>query len=162
MHLHEPIPLTYRPSDYGTVACGESRVIARVAMYGYPGSIELHATRTPHGWRYHFSNPFGWELVPGRRLSSDTLSLAELIALLEGATVAEGHDAYLTTPICGGINLLPGDVSVGQQREHLRAAADFPVPSSPFYPRLREWYSAEHDSWLDRLLVTCMELRDQA
>ena len=97
-----------------------------------------------------------------REFSRDTLSLGELIASLESSRVTDGEDAWLMSPICGGFNLLPGEPSLAVQREHLRRATQFPVPASPLYPRLREWYADQHDAWLDRHLIECMEIREQA
>lgn len=163
MHLHHTYDLSYRPSRYAdALAIGESVTIARIAMYEEPNTVTLAATMTPHGWRYAFTNPFGWRLAPGREFSRDTLSLGELIASLESSRVADGEDAWLMSPICGGLNLLPGEPPLAVQREHLRRATQFPVPASPLYPRLREWYADQHDAWLDRHLIECMELREQA
>ncbi|MBI5170540.1 MAG: hypothetical protein HZA61_13715 [Candidatus Eisenbacteria bacterium] len=163
MHLHHTYDLSFRPSRYGDgLALGERVTIARIAMYEEPNSVALEATLTAKGWRYAFTNPFGWRLAPGRERSRDPLSLGELIASLESARVADGEDAWLMSPICGGFNLLPGDPPLAVQREHLRRATQFPVPASPLYPRLREWYADQHDAWLDRHLIECMELREQA
>ena len=78
MHLHHTYDLSYRPSRYAdALAIGESVTIARIAMYEEPNTVTLAATLTPHGWRYAFTNPFGWRLAPGREFSRDTLSLGE-------------------------------------------------------------------------------------
>ncbi|MFN7913707.1 MAG: hypothetical protein U0Q55_00095 [Vicinamibacterales bacterium] len=163
MHLHSHIPLGFRPSDYSCApVVGDRAVIAHVAMYEQFGSLALHAVRTRGGWRYDFSNTFGWDLRPGRLVSRDTLTLEELIDSLERATVDGGADAWLMEPICGGLGLLPGAVTLTEQREHLRASTQFPVPSSACYPHLRDWYTARHDEWLDHHLIRCLELRHEA
>lgn len=163
MHVVRSIPLDFRPPDYTSAAReGDVVRIARISMYEEVGSIELWATRSGTLWHYDLTNTFGWHLEPGRRASRGTLTLAELIALLEGSTVAGGHDACLMAPVCGGFNLLPEPATLCSQRRHLRTATQFPRPHSQLYPHLRDWYTAQHEEWLDHHLIRCLELRHEA
>lgn len=111
--------------------------------------ISLRARRSGQRIRYRWVDEYHAEFRFKPQSSVHPLSLGSVIALIDGTEYADNEPEAWTglTNSYRDSNFHPKYGGI----EYAKEIADFVTVSSPFYPRLQDWYFEEATEWLNRV-----------
>ena len=142
MPSKEEFNLAFRPKDYGP---GRDSVIASIALPQtvHHDIILVKVRKTSGTYRYRIVADDGVTYPSNPKVSDHPLSLAELVAMIDGASGA-GYDDQ---PV--GLTSVFRDENLENSPDDGPGAfLDFVVVTSKYYPELERWYKDEAKEWL--------------